>query len=330
LIVVQSPLRISFLGGGTDFEEHYAEYGGAVLSTAINKCIFVIVKERFDNLIYVNYSIKEIAQSPDEVKNALVREALKMTQVVGAVEITNLADIPTTGTGLGSSSAFTVALLQALYAHRGETKTAEMLAQEACQIEIDILGAPIGKQDQYITAYGDIRFITFSNEDIKVENIELPAAERRRLDDNLLLFYTGVAREANVILDEQLAEQEANIKDNLDILREMTNLAYKAKDAIASAEFDAFGEIMHSGWMLKKQMASKITNGLINEMYNVARKAGAIGGKVTGAGGGGFILLYCPSSRQEDVRLALSSFRELPFHFERDGCKVIFNYRRAL
>ncbi len=325
MIVVQTPLRISFLGGGTDFEDFYSEHGGAVLSTAIDKCVFVIVKERFDDMIYVNYSKKEIVDSYDKLEHELVREAMRVTGVTKGVEITTLADVPAEGTGLGSSSSVTVGLLQAFHAYLGEIVTAKTLAEEACHIEIDVLGKPIGKQDQYIAAYGNMRFITFNDNAVKLEKIELSAEDKRRLNDALLLFYTGVSRRSS----EVLSEQKANINQRLEHLSEIKKLASKAKDAILAGEFDEFGEIMHQGWEFKKGLAPKITNSGINEIYEAARRAGAIGGKITGAGGGGFLLLYSPKKKQDDVRRALRGLRELPFRFEQDGSKVIFNYRRS-
>jgi D-glycero-alpha-D-manno-heptose-7-phosphate kinase len=324
VIVVQTPLRISFLGGGTDFEDFYLTEGGAVLSTAIDKCIFVVVKQRFDDMIYVNYSKKDIADSVDKLKHELVREAMRMTGMEKGVEITTLADIPSEGSGLGSSSSVTVGLLHALYAYQGEIKMAETLAKEACQIEIDILGKPIGKQDQYIAAYGNMRFITFGDNAIEAEKILLSTEDKRRLNENLLLFYTGMTREASTIL----TEQKANIDAHREVLRQMRKLAFEAKKAVLEGDFDGFGELLHQGWEFKKQLAGKISNSEIDEMYETARKAGAIGGKITGAGGGGFLLLYCRKERQEGVRRALEGLRELPFRFENYGSKVIFNYRR--
>jgi D-glycero-alpha-D-manno-heptose-7-phosphate kinase len=325
MIVVQTPLRISFLGGGTDFEDFYLNHGGAVLSTAIDKYVFVIVKERFDDMIYVNYSKKEIVDSFDKLEHELVREAMRITEVTKGVEITTLADVPAHGTGLGSSSSLTVGLLQALYAYRGELKTAETLAREACRIEIDTLGKPIGRQDQYIAAYGNMRFITFNNSGIELQKIELPPEDKRRLSENLLLFYTGLATNST----EVLTEQKANIDDHRETLSQMRGFAFEAKDVILAGAFDELGKLLDRSWKLKKQLASKISNAKIDEMYEAARRAGAIGGKIAGSGGGGFLLLYCPKERQDEVRRALKGLTELPFHFEPDGSKVIFNYRRA-
>ncbi len=322
MIIVQSPLRISFLGGGTDFEDFYSNHGGAVLSATIDKYVFVIVKERFDSMVYVNYSKKEIVDRFDKLEHGLVREAMRATGVTNGVEITTLADVPASGTGLGSSSSVTVGLLQALYAYQGEVKTAEALAQQACCIEIDTLGKPIGKQDQYIAAFGNMRFITFNNNSVKLEKIELPSENKRRLCDNLLLFHTGITAKSSEIL----SEQKAKVNERLEALSEMRGLAFKAREAILSGAFDEFGELMHKGWELKKRLSSKISNAKIDEIYEAARRAGAIGGKITGSGGGGFLLLYCPKERQDRVQKALKGLRELPFRFEEDGSKVIFNY----
>ena len=323
MIVVQTPLRISFLGGGTDFEDFYLSHGGAVLSTAIDKCVFVIVKERFDDMIYVNYSKKEIVDRVDKLEHELVREAMRVTGVAKGLEITTLADIPAEGTGLGSSSSVTVGLLHSLYAYCGEIVPAKTLAEEACHIEVDVLRKPMGRQDQYIASYGNMRFITFSNSGIKVEKIELSPEDKRRLNDALLLFYTGVTRKSSEIL----LEQKTNINQHIEVLSEMRKMAFEARNAILKGAFDEFGEILHRGWEFKKQMASKVTNSKIDDIYETARRAGAIGGKVTGAGGGGFIVFYCPKGKQDDVVRALKGLKEMPFRFQQDGSKVIFNYR---
>jgi len=324
MIVVQTPLRISFLGGGTDFEDFYLNHGGAVLSTSIDKCVFVIVKERFDDLIYVNYSQKEIVNSVENIRHDLVREAMKLVGVTKGIEITNLADIPTEGTGLGSSSSFTVCLLTALYAFTGQLKTAQELAQEACSIEIDILGKPIGKQDQYIAAFGNLRFITFNQHRVTVEKIEISPDDKRRLQNSLLLYYTGVTRKSADIL----CKQKDNIKYSIKDLSELRDLAYKAKNALLEGAYDDFGDLIHKGWELKRKINITTSNNTIDNVYETARKSGALGGKILGAGGGGFLLLYCNHNKQDEVRRSLNKLRELPFNFEPDGSKVIFNYRR--
>ncbi|MCS7260866.1 MAG: GHMP kinase [Anaerolineae bacterium] len=325
MIITQTPIRVSLFGGGTDFRDYYEREEGCVLSTAIDKYIFVVIKERFDDLIRVGYTRTELVECVDQVQHDLVREALRLTGITRRVEIDTMADIPSEGSGLGSSSAVTVGLLNAMYNYLGEAVTAERLAREACQIEIEMLGRPIGVQDQYIAAYGGLRFMTFMRDGrVRVESVRVDERTRRRLGQNLLLFYTGIARQARDIL----SEQKNNIADRMAELRAMKQLALTARAALEAGDVDTVGELLHHSWELKKQLASKISNSTIDAMYAAARKAGALGGKITGAGGGGFLLLYCPWQYQEQVRAALSGLRELPFRMEHYGSKVILNYRR--
>ena len=325
MIICQTPLRISFAGGGTDLKSFYDHEDGCVISSAIDKYIFVIVKERFDEKIYINYSKKEIVDSIDEIEHGLVREALRKTNVTGGVEITTLADIPSEGSGLGSSSTVTVGLLNALYAYNGIQVTAEKLAREASEIEIDILGKPIGKQDQYIAAYGGVRFFQFkSDESVDVEKIHIINSKNRSLGANLLLFYTGKTRSSDTILSEQ--KRETNNK--MEFLKQIKQQAFNIKECVLKHEFDYIGHILREGWELKKQLSNQISNGMINHMYSRAMEAGALGGKISGAGGGGFMLLYCPREKQHQLRDALNGYREFPFFLEKDGSKIIFNMRR--
>jgi D-glycero-alpha-D-manno-heptose-7-phosphate kinase len=325
MIITQTPLRISFAGGGTDLKEFYRFEDGKVISTAIDKYIFVIVNERFDNKIYINYTKKEIVDSVDEIKHELVREAMKMTGIKNGIEVTMLADIPSEGSGLGSSSSLTVGLLNAFYIFQGEQVPTERLADEACKIEIDICKKPIGKQDQYIAAYGGIREFTFKKDGtVDVTKISLDPKEFRKLGSDLLLFYTNKTRKSSEIL----TEQKKNTEDKLEYLRKLKLFVPQVKNAIKSKQYHIVGEILHESWKIKKNLAKKITNNDINTMYEMALSAGAIGGKVSGAGGGGFLLLYVPRHKQDAVRNALKDYRELPFHLEQDGSKVIFNLRR--
>ena len=322
MIITQTPLRVSLLGGGTDFPDFFRRHGGAVLSVGIDKYVYVIVKERFDELIYINYSQKEIVSSVDEIKHDLVREAMRMTEVKHGVEITTLADIPSEGSGLGSSSSITVGLLNALHAYMGNQVTAEQLAQEACQIEREILGRPMGVQDQYIAAYGNLRFIEFRKDgSIRVQSVVMTESQKRKLVSNLLLFYTNRTRKSATILKEQ----EVNIDARNEQFVSIRDLAYRAKSAVENDSIDSLGEMLHENWVLKKQLASGISLPEIDQMYEQAREAGALGGKVCGAGGGGFLLLYCPRHVQDRVREALSDYRELPFMLSRYGSKVIFH-----
>ena len=325
MIITQTPLRISFAGGGTDFAGFYTQETGRVLSTAIDKFIFVIVKERFDSKIYVNYSQKEIVDHIDALKHELVRETMRKTGVMEGVEITTLADIPSEGSGLGSSSSLTVGLLNALYAYRGKQVPAEQLACEACEIEIDVLGKPIGVQDQYIAACGGLRLLTFHPDGaVQADRVEMTDTLRRRFGNNLMLFFTNRTRKSAEILEEQ----KAGIVDKTAVLRLMRDQALEARAFLEEGRVDAIGALLDRGWQLKKSLASRISDPELDAMYNRAREAGALGGKISGAGGGGFLLLYCPPDRQDAVAQALSDYREMPFSFERDGSKVIFNVRR--
>jgi len=325
VIIVQTPLRVSFFGGGTDFPSFYCKEGGCVLTSTIDKYIFVTVKKRFDHLLRVGYTRTEMAERVDEIQHELIREALRTTGFSDGIEITTMGDIPSAGTGLGSSSTVTVGALHALYTLMGEIVPAERLAREACDIEIGKLGKPIGIQDQYIVAYGGFRFLEFLPDGRVIsQRIHLDTHQMRRLNESLLLFYTGVTRNADTIL----VEQKANIKDRQSILREIKRLAYQARDEVLAGDVDAIGKYLNEGWHLKKQLASQITNSGIDSMYNAAIQAGATGGKITGAGGGGFLMLYCPIEKQDAVRGALNHLQELPFQLEHDGSKVIFNYKR--
>lgn len=327
MIITQTPLRIGLLGGGTDLPDYYREHGGRVLNCAIDKYIYVIVKQRFDNDIYVNYSKKEIVSRVEDLEHELVREAMWMTGVTSGVEITTLADIPSAGSGLGSSSAVTVGLLHALFAYRGRQVAAEELADRACTIEIERCGKPIGKQDQYIAAHGGIRDIHFGPGDqVLAEELELPLAGRRDLQRNIMLFYTGLTRSANSIL----AEQTANIKatrDQLDLLRDLAGLAV---DRLRCGDVDAVGEAMRKGWEAKRQLAAGISNVQVDMAIDRALEAGATGAKLTGAGGGGFLLVICPVERQRAVRESLADMQEFPVALDRLGSRVVLNVQRDI
>jgi D-glycero-alpha-D-manno-heptose-7-phosphate kinase len=325
MIIVQTPLRISLFGGGTDFSSFYRREGGCVLSTAIDKYIFVVIKNRFDDKLRIGYTRTEMVDSIDEIQHELIREALRETGIRKGVEITTMGDIPSAGSGLGSSSTVTVGSLHAMYTYLGESVTAERLAQEACEIEIDRLQKPIGIQDQYIAAYGGLRFLEFKqDETVSVDRVRCSPDVIRKLNDSLMLFFTGVTRQSSSIL----AEQKTNIQDRMPALRELKRMAISARCDLEEGNINVLGEMLHASWLLKKELATQISNEAVDDLYLTARKAGALGGKLTGAGGGGFMLLFCPHERQDDVRKALPGLQELPFSIENDGSKVIFNYKR--
>ena len=327
MIISQTPLRISFFGGGTDLKEFYKESYGSVISTTIDKYIYVIIKERFDDDIYINYSSKEIVSDVNDIKHDLIREALKITGIERGIEITTLADVPSEGSGLGSSSSLTVGLLNALYTYKGELVTAEKLASEACQIEIEILLNPIGKQDQYAAAYGGLNTIVFNqDESVTVNPVAIDNHGKRILGSEMMLFYTDITRKSNSILTEQRKET----KNNYQILSDMRNQVEAAKINIEQKNYIHFGKQLNAGWQMKKELASTITNPKINDMYDTAMSCGAIGGKISGAGGGGFLLLYVPREQQNSVREGMAKYRELAFMFEPFGSTINFNIMRGL
>jgi D-glycero-alpha-D-manno-heptose-7-phosphate kinase len=317
MIITQTPLRVGLVGGGTDLPDYYRERGGRVLNCAIDKYIYVIVKQRFDDEIYVNYSQKEIVSRVEELKHDLVREAMYMTGVRSGVEITMLADIPSAGSGLGSSSSV----------YQGHHASAEELAEGACTIEIDRCGKRIGRQDQYIAALGGIRDIRFGPGDrVVAEEVSISMADRRALQDQLMLFYTGITRSATTIL----TEQSANVGRSLEELDGLRDLAAAAAEGLRRANIAAVGEAMRDSWALKRKLASGVTNEAIDRAVDLALEAGATGAKVTGAGGGGFLLIVCPPENQTAVRESLSHMRELPVRLDRLGSRVVFNVVRDI
>lgn len=326
MIIVQTPFRTSLFGGGTDFPDYYMEQGGCVLTSAIDKFIYVIIKRRFDDKLRVGYTQTELVDSVDEIRHELIRESFRITGIHHGIELNTMGDIPSQGSGLGSSSAVTVGALHAMYALQRRLVTAEQLAREACHIELDILKKPIGIQDQYIAAFGGLRYFEFApgSGQVTSQPVELDPVTERQLNHNLLLFYTGVSRRA----DNILREQQDNIKSRMAILGEMKQLAKLACHELRQGHVDAIGELLHDSWLLKKCLASKISNNGFDELYEEARHAGALGGKLTGAGGGGFLLLYCLPENQERLRARLSQLHELPFNLGHDGSKVVFNCQR--
>ncbi len=325
MIITQTPLRLSFAGGGSDFSEFYRHGAGKVLSTAIDKYVFVILKERFDDKIILNYMSKEIVDSVPEIRHELIREAMVKTGLVNGVEISTLADIPSEGSGLGSSSSLVVGLLNAMYMYQGEQVTAARLAQEACEIEIERCGKPIGKQDQYIAALGGLQTITFHpDESVTADRVHMSSKARWQFGTHLMLFYTYRTRSSAEIL----TEQKRDTSKNRQTLEAMLPLVDRIRDSLINGNFDDVGYALHEGWMLKRCMASKISDSQIDAIYERAIRAGALGGKIAGAGGGGFLLLYVPPANQDKVRHELSDLYELPCLPENDGSKVIFNQKR--
>jgi D-glycero-alpha-D-manno-heptose-7-phosphate kinase len=321
VIITRTPLRISFAGGGTDLPSFYRTYdGGAAVSAAIDKYVHVIVNEKFDRSIRVAYSHTENVEKLGDLQHGLVREAMRAAGVPEKLEIHTIADIPGEGTGLGSSSTLTVGLLNALYAFRGTLKNPAELAAEACQIEIDTLGGTLGKQDQYIAAYGGVQFFEFrADESVRANPLPLSPKERDDLSNHLSLFYTGVARRAEGILKEQ-SSRTAEKKESYLRMRE---LALEARQAILDRDWEKLGRNVDEGWALKRELSAGITNPEIDAWLASAKRAGAYGGKVTGAGGGGFLLLLHPPERSRQIASALSSLHHVPVRVTLEGSQIL-------
>ena len=320
MIITRTPLRISFTGGGTDLPAFYKNGYGAVVSTSIDKYIYITVNKRFDDSIRVSYSQTEIVNHVDELKHDIARECLRMVGIPGGIEITSIADIPS-GTGLGSSSSFAVGLLNALYTYVGERLSAGELANRACQIEINALGHPIGKQDQYAAAYGGVNYFIFErNGDVQREKISISNNDLRNMNRKLMMFYTGICRSADGILSRQSQET----KNKMEVLTFMRDQANHMRDGLVHEGFTPkFAKMLDEAWQKKKSITSGISNPEIDELYQKAISAGASGGKLLGAGGGGFILLYCDEQYQPAVREALG-LRELDFEISLNGSRVVY------
>ncbi len=317
MIISKTPLRISFAGGGSDLPAYYRNEVGKVISTSINKYVYVILKERFDDMIYINYSKKEIVDSVENIEHELVRETMKKTGIKNGIEITTLSDIPS-GSGLGSSSAVTVGLLNAMYNYKNIIKSQEQLAHEACQIEIDMCKSPIGKQDQYGCSLGGLKKINF-NKDGKVE-VEKLGRYSQRLENNLFLCFTNITRSANTILSKQSKLNDKNKSKNSLIIRSVDTF----EKMIFSSQIDDVGKFLNEMWNVKKDMAEGISNDTIELIYKEGLSAGSTGGKVLGAGGGGFILFYVPSDNQQNFINKMSKYKFFDFNFENHGSKIIF------
>jgi D-glycero-alpha-D-manno-heptose-7-phosphate kinase len=321
MIISRTPFRISFTGGSTDLKSYYEKAGGAVISTTINKYMYITVNKRFDHTIRASYSHTEIVEHADQISHPIIREALRMAGIKNGIEITSIADIPA-GTGLGSSSSFTVGLLNALYAYQGRYVSAKELAARACEIEIDILHEPIGKQDQYAAAFGGLNLIQFNADgSVNVDPIIMPQDHHRRLSDNLMLFFTGIHRSASKILKKTERRKTVN-HENKNVLKA---LSIDLADLLRSGkEIASFGAFLHKGWEAKKLLSTGISNSTIDRYYGRALACGATGGKILGAGGGGFLCLYVPKNRQSRVREGLKNLKEVSFNFEYQGSKIIF------
>jgi D-glycero-alpha-D-manno-heptose-7-phosphate kinase len=329
LIISRTPLRISLVGGGTDLPSFCDVHGGAVVSTSVDKWIHVIVAPRFEGDLRISYSQTEIVETANEVEHELVRETLRVTGLPRGLDILTLADVPSRGTGLGSSSAVTVGLLNSLYGYQGVYKSPVQLAEEAAQIEIDVLGKPIGRQDHYAAALGGFNFLEFlPGGGVRAEPLICPPGTLERLHDLMLLLYTGKQRSAAAVLRSQ---QEAIVQgDAIAPLMGMRDMAYELRDALAAAEVERVGEIMHRNWELKRSLAAGVSSPQIDVLYEKALANGATGGKLLGAGGGGFLLLIAPPEQHAPIRSLVQDLREVPVNFTRRGTQIMYRDPRIV
>ena len=324
MIVTRTPLRISIAGGGTDLPSYYRRFGGALISAAINKYVFIGVNRTFTLDYQVKYSKYEQVRTIDEIKHPIVREALRLYDVPPAIEIISMADIPA-GSGLGSSGTFTVGLLRALQAMRRQHAEAGEVAQEACRIEMDILQQPVGKQDQYIASFGGISCFEFAPDDsVVVTPLRIEPTTLSDLEENLLLFFTGYSRAATHILAAQDAGTNNGDTAMLDNLHFIKDLGFRIKDALEQGDTMTFGRLMHEHWEIKRARSAGMTNSSVDRWYQVARDSGAIGGKLVGAGGGGFLLFYATDRTRLRAAMVREGLSEVPFRFDHDGSVVAF------
>jgi D-glycero-alpha-D-manno-heptose-7-phosphate kinase len=324
VIITRSPLRISLGGGGTDLPSYYRDHGGFLIAGAIDKYVYITLHQTFVSELIVKYSKLERVASAEELKHPIVREAFRLCAHDGRfLELASMADIPA-GTGLGSSGSFTTALLKALHTHQQRLVDARHLAEEACHIEIERLGEPIGKQDQYVAAHGGLACYEFLPDDrVVVTPLRVPAETRYNLEDNLLLFFTGYSRSASDILREQDQRSRAGEASMLENLHTQKRLGLESRDALESGDLRRFAEIMNVHWEVKKQRSSSMSNTRIDEWYAVARSHGALGGKLIGAGGGGFLLLYAEDKTALRRALMGTGLTEVRFRFDFEGTRVV-------
>ena len=323
MIISRTPLRMSFVGGGSDLPPYYRVHGGAVLSTAIDKYVYVSINRKFDGGIRLAYSKTEEVQSLEEIEHELLRAAFEMLGMRGGVEITTTADIPSRGTGLGSSSTFTVGLLNAMSAYLGKHISANELAERSCEVEIDRCGQPIGKQDQYAAAFGGFNLVEFRADDsVNVSPIIMRRDIQDLLEQRIIVFYTGITRSASAILKEQSSESATDQKKQ-QALKRMVELAYIMRDELSQGHVDSFGHILDENWALKKTLSAGISSSAIDDWYMRAMGAGALGGKLLGAGQGGFMMFYAPRERHEDIANAVG-LRQVRFGFEPLGSRILF------
>ncbi len=331
MLVSRAPVRFSLGGGGTDLPSYSREHGGFVVAAAVDKFVFVCVARRFQQNIRLAYSESELVESVDQIRHRILKAALRMTGIERAIEVHIMADVPA-NTGLGSSSSFTVALLNGLHAYKREFVPAEQLAREACEIEIDILGEPIGKQDQYIGAYGGVSALTFHKDgSVDIERLPLREEVIDELESNLVIYYSGIERAASTVLEEQAKTIVENRDEAVQRMHRIKELGHETRRILLSGATDTYGEMLHEHWTNKRRLASNMADSTIDEHYEAARKAGAIGGKLMGAGGGGFFMFYARAADRRRLHDTLSArgLRPMRFRFDFDGARIMANFHRS-
>lgn len=322
MIVTKTPLRLSFFGGSTDISNFYSNSYGAVLTTSVAKYIHVCIAPSFHENIKLGYTKVESVPTPEQLEHSLMRAILVKLGVRKGIEIFTMADIPSSGTGLGSSSALAIGTLNGLYSYKGVEKSSGELAEEACDIEINVLKKPIGKQDQYATALGGLRYIRFNNDGtVESERVKISGQTEAELKQNLMSFYVANDRDG----DGLLKAQNSNISSNMGALEKMRDQAARGRDLLRSGHLQEFGALLDEAWTLKMSLSKSVTNPTINRYYGLAMESGAIGGKLSGAGGSGFITVYCEPGKQQNVREALKGLREVRLGFDDDGTKVVYS-----
>lgn len=323
MIICRAPLRMSFVGGGSDLPSYFKKKGGAVLSTSINKYVYVTVNKKFDNNIRLSYSITENVNNVEQIKHPIVRNTLKFLGITNGIEITSVSDIPSLGSGLGSSSSFTIALVQALYAFKGKSISKEKLAKLSSHIEINLCGEKIGYQDQFAASYGGLNLIEFKKDDtILVNPINCKTETIEIIENSIILFYTGRTRKASSILKEQSENMKNSLKSEM--MEKMVSLAYDMKNQLQKNNIEFFGELLNENWKLKKQMTNHIADSQIDEWYDKGITAGALGGKLLGAGNGGFMMFFAPQEKHKKIIHAMKDLRRVPFSFDKKGSEILF------
>lgn len=323
MIISRTPLRMSFVGGGSDLPSYYKQMGGAVLSTTVDKYIYVTVNKKFDNDIRLSYSITENESNIQQIKHPIVRNTLDLLDIQGGIEITSISDIPSQGSGLGSSSSYTIALLHALYTYKGESISKEELGRLSSYIEIDLCGDKIGKQDQYAAAFGGLNLIEFNEDDsVIVSPITCKPETIKKMEKSIVVFYTGRTRSASSLLSEQSDNmKQANKRE---LMSNMVSLAYDMRDLLENDDIDLLGELLDKNWQLKRQMTVGISDAQIDGWYSKGISAGATGGKLLGAGNGGFIMFFAPKEKHIDIVTAMKGLKRVPFSFDNNGSEIVF------